>query len=156
MKKNGIMAVIISVIVLNVVLGTTGLILHFGGLNKEKEKQQEYSESRKIVDNNSRSYTCIVGIKSEEDYDVYIEEKIAYDDDRNTVDYYAKTLYEFDTDEAYYRLKDKLSECEDTYEVDEKIRCNIYKNNEEKNLLGKNADMYKIRLQEQGFRCEEN
>ena len=150
---------IVSTIVIIVLasLGLTGFLIKSTFEKDEKIKQvkkQEFNQSVEKVESSNNTFTCLKDIRDEDEYTVYIEQKVSYDDENKISEYYAKTLYEFDTEDAYNMLKDKLIDCEDKYEEETKVRCDINKNDMEKSIIGGYYVYYKEQLEGQGFVCE--
>ena len=156
MKKN--ICIITSVIIaVLTVLGISGFVLNTVYAKEKKleeAKKQEFTASVEKVESSSRTFTCLKDIMDQDEYTVYIEQKVSFYENEKITEYYAKTAYEFDTKEAYESLKDRLTNCEDTYEEDTTIRCDINKNDMEKSIIGGTYIYYMEQLEGQGFVCE--
>ena len=119
--------ILVTIIVLYMAL-FVGVILYFTNKIENLESiecEKSYLRSSITLDKKDTNMVCSMGIKSEDDYDVYIEQKVTYDVNLEIQDIVSKTVYEFDTEDAYHRLKERIPECVDTYEEDEKITCDI-------------------------------
>ena len=119
--------ILVTIIVLYMAL-FVGVILYFTNKIENLESiecEESYLRSSITLDKKDTNIVCSMGIKSEDDYDVYIEQKVTYDVNLEIQDIVSKTVYDFDTEDAYHRLKERIPECVDTYEEDEKITCDI-------------------------------
>ena len=140
MKKQNILYIIMIGLLVIILIMISVLCILF---SVEKKKNQEnlcieyannseFANSKDEVDKSANIYSCSMGILDEyDDYDVSINIKLSYDDYQQITNYYAYNVYEFNTDEAYNRLKDK----------------------EGNDIVGTWAYRYKNSLITQGFDC---
>lgn len=144
--------ILVSVIVIYMILMSSSVLYLSSQIKDEDvECEEVYSRNEIHLDKKERKMVCSKGINSTDNYDVYIEQVITYDLDLaiQTID--SKTVYEFDNEDGYNELKDKLNHCKDTYNENGKIKCDI--DEDYSDFIHKWAHSYINAMANQGFVC---
>jgi hypothetical protein len=122
-----------------------GLITYINIINKTISTESKVKNSVTI---------CTKTIQDEQNVKTYITENIYYDDNLAITSESSKVIYDINDDITYQSIKSKLSNCNDNYEEDKKITCEVELNDDVKKIFGTWAYRYIEGAKSDGFICE--
>ena len=103
-----------------------GLITYINIINKTISTESKVKNSVTI---------CTKKIQDEQNMKTYITENIYYDDNLAITSESSKVIYDINDDITYQSIKSKLFNCNDNYEEDKKITCEVELNDDVKKYL---------------------
>ena len=150
MDKKKRIIIISSTIIIAIVLIIVILLVFNKNIELGKEKNK-YNDDPSIT---RGKFICNKTILEKEGLNIQILQNIYFD--QNSIDSYNNwTVYNITSEDEYNRLKESLTDCNDTYYIDGKIMCRIY----DKELVNKQISELPImdyisKLRKQDFNCE--